>query len=87
MPYKFNESRRHEIQRARYQATNWPEYDAALVRRGGALPSDAIMPRGMPSAKRGKIPTEATHRPHTTSTERFTWTPPWKNKAVFLGLI
>jgi transposase len=35
MPYKFNESRRHKIPRARYQVTNWPEYDAALVRRGG----------------------------------------------------
>src|SRR5947209_7831188 len=34
MPYKFNESRRHKIPRARYQVTNWPEYDAALVRRG-----------------------------------------------------
>jgi hypothetical protein len=30
MPYKFNESRRHEIPRARYRLTNWPEYDAAL---------------------------------------------------------
>ena len=34
MPYKFNESRRHEIPRAQYHVTNWPEYDAALVKRG-----------------------------------------------------
>jgi transposase len=34
MPYKFNESRRHKIPAARYRVTNWPEYDAALVRRG-----------------------------------------------------
>jgi transposase len=34
MPYKFNESRRHKIPTARYRVTNWPEYDAALVRRG-----------------------------------------------------
>jgi hypothetical protein len=34
MPYKFNESRRHKIPKARYRLTNWPEYDAALVRRG-----------------------------------------------------
>ena len=34
MPYKFNESRRHKIPVARYRVTNWPEYDAALVRRG-----------------------------------------------------
>jgi transposase len=34
MPYKFNESRRHRIPTARYRVTNWPEYDAALVRRG-----------------------------------------------------
>jgi transposase len=34
MPYKFNESRRHKIPKARFRVTNWPEYDAALVRRG-----------------------------------------------------
>ena len=34
MPYKFNEDRRHKIPKARYRVTNWPEYDAALVRRG-----------------------------------------------------
>jgi hypothetical protein len=34
MPYKFNESRRHKIPKARYRVTNGPEYDAALVRRG-----------------------------------------------------
>src|ERR1700681_2037159 len=34
MPYKFNEARRHKFPKAKYQATNWPEYDAALVRRG-----------------------------------------------------
>src|SRR5580693_3469144 len=33
MPYKFNESHRHKIPKARYQVTNWAEYDAALVRR------------------------------------------------------
>jgi hypothetical protein len=34
MPYKFNESRRRKIPTASYRVTNWPEYDAALVRRG-----------------------------------------------------
>jgi hypothetical protein len=34
MPYKFNEARRHKFPKARYQVTNWPDYDAALVRRG-----------------------------------------------------
>jgi hypothetical protein len=34
MPYKFNESRSHKIPKARYQMTNWAEYDAALVRQG-----------------------------------------------------
>ena len=34
MPHKFNESRRHKFPKARYRVTNWPEYDAALVRRG-----------------------------------------------------
>jgi hypothetical protein len=34
MPYKFNDSHRHKIPRAKYRVTNWPEYDAALVQRG-----------------------------------------------------
>jgi hypothetical protein len=34
MPYKFNEGRRHKFLKARYRVTNWPDYDAALVRRG-----------------------------------------------------
>ena len=34
MPYKFTESRRHKFAKARYRVTNWPEYDAALLRRG-----------------------------------------------------
>ena len=34
MPYKFTESRRQKFSKARYRVTNWPEYDAALVRRG-----------------------------------------------------
>ena len=34
MPHKFNHDRRHKIPKARYRVTNWPEYDAALVRRG-----------------------------------------------------
>ena len=34
MPYKFNEGRRHKFPKARYRVTNWPGYDAALVRRG-----------------------------------------------------
>ena len=34
MPHKFNEPRRHKIPTAKYRVTNWPDYDAALVRRG-----------------------------------------------------
>jgi Transposase DDE domain len=34
MPYKFSEGRRHKFPKARYRVTNWPDYDAALVRRG-----------------------------------------------------
>jgi hypothetical protein len=34
LPYKFNEPRRHKIPTAKYRVTHWPDYDAALVRRG-----------------------------------------------------
>jgi integrase len=32
--YKYNDRRRRKIPKARYRLTNWPEYDAAVVRRG-----------------------------------------------------
>ena len=35
MPYKANEARRHKIPRARYRATNWPEYDETVQNLGG----------------------------------------------------
>ena len=34
MPCKFTDGRRHKFSKAKYRATNWPEYDSALVRRG-----------------------------------------------------
>lgn len=34
MPYKFNESRRHKIKKARYKVTNWTDYNNALRKRG-----------------------------------------------------
>jgi len=34
MPYKANQPRRHKIPRARYQVTNWLDYDRALQQRG-----------------------------------------------------
>src|SRR6202790_4760481 len=34
MPYKFNENRRQKIPQGKISVTNWPDYDAALVRRG-----------------------------------------------------
>ena len=33
MPYKANAERRYKLPKARYRVTNWPAYDAALVRR------------------------------------------------------
>jgi len=32
--YKANADRRHKISKTRYRVTNWPGYDAALIRRG-----------------------------------------------------
>jgi DDE family transposase len=34
VPFKANQDRRHRIPRQRHRVTNWPEYDAALRRRG-----------------------------------------------------
>ena len=45
MPHKLNDDRRHKFAKAQYRVTNWPAYDAALVRRGDLtiwLTEDAI---------------------------------------------
>ena len=34
MPYKYNESRRHKIEKSRYKVTNWHDYNNGLRRRG-----------------------------------------------------
>ena len=55
MPYKSNERRRHNIPVARYRVTNWPEYDAALVRRGSVtvwLTKDAVAAWHAPATRR-----------------------------------
>jgi hypothetical protein len=60
MPYKFNEGRRHKISKIKYRVTNWPEYDAALVRRGSLtiwLTDEAIAAWQAPATgKRGGQP-------------------------------
>jgi transposase len=60
MPYKFNESRRHKIPKAKYGVMNWPDYDAALVKRGSLtvwMTDEAIAAWQAPSSgKRGGQP-------------------------------
>jgi DDE family transposase len=60
MRYKFNEARRDKIPTAKYKVTNWPEYDAALVRRGSLtiwLTEEAIAGWHAPATgKRGGQP-------------------------------
>ncbi|PLY42135.1 hypothetical protein CSZ94_12215 [Janthinobacterium sp. ROICE36] len=34
LPYKHNEDRRHKFEKPHYKVANWPEYNAALKRRG-----------------------------------------------------
>jgi hypothetical protein len=34
MPYKVNQERRHRFPKTPYRVKNWPDYDAALRRRG-----------------------------------------------------
>ena len=53
MPYKANAARRHKFTKAKYRVTNWPDYDAALVRRGSLtvwVTDEAIAAWHAPSA-------------------------------------
>ena len=60
MPHKLNDDRRHKFAKARYSVTNWPPFDAALVRRGDLtiwLSEEAIAGWNAPvSGKRGGQP-------------------------------
>jgi hypothetical protein len=60
MPYKFNETRRHKIPKAKYRVTNWPKYDAALAKRRGLtvwITEEAIAAwRAPATGKRGGQP-------------------------------
>lgn len=60
MPYQHNESRRHKFPKAMYRITNWPEYDAALLRRGSLtvwFTEDAVASwRAEGTGKRGGQP-------------------------------
>jgi len=52
MPYKSNETRRHKIPTAKYRVTNWPEYDAALAKRGSLtvwITEEAVAARQAPA--------------------------------------
>ena len=51
MPYKINETRRHKIPKAKYQVTNWPEYDAAWSGGEPDGPDDRRRHRGMACAR------------------------------------
>jgi hypothetical protein len=54
MPYKFTEGRRHKFSKARYRVTNWPEYGAALVRRGSLtvwFTEEAVAARHAPATR------------------------------------
>jgi hypothetical protein len=34
VPYKHSEARRHKFKKQQFKMTNWPQYNAALKRRG-----------------------------------------------------
>jgi transposase len=60
MPHKLNNDRRHKFPKAKYRVTNWPDYDAALIRRGDLtvwLTEEAVAAWHAPaSGKRGGQP-------------------------------
>ena len=65
MPYKFNDGRRRNIPKAKYRVTNWPDYDAVLVRRGSLtvwVTEEAVAAWHAPvTGRRGGQPVSARH--------------------------
>src|SRR5215212_7177750 len=82
MPYKANEPRRHKIPRARYQVTNWPEYDGALQRRGSLtvwVTPEALAAWHPPKAsRRGRSPQYAEIAIETGHLLRLAFGRPWR---------
>src|SRR5919199_3165173 len=82
MPYKANEARRHRIPRARYQVTNWPEYDRALQRRGSLtvwVTPEALAAWHPPkTGRRGRSPHYAEIAIETGHLLRLAFGRPWR---------
>ena len=97
MPYKANEARRHKIPRARYQVTNWPEYDRALQQRGSLtvwVTPEALAAWHPPkTGRRGRSPQYADIAIETGHLLRLAFGRPWRQTegllrslATLLGL-
>ena len=97
MPYKANEPHRHKIPRARYRATNWPEYDRALQRRGSLtvwVTPEALAAWHPPkTSRRGRSPQYAEIAIETGHLLRLAFGRPWRQTegllrslATLLGL-
>src|SRR3954452_4365534 len=58
MPYQVNQARRHPFPKARYQVSNWHEYDQALQNRGSltvwVTPEAVAAWQASPTGKRGR---------------------------------
>jgi hypothetical protein len=82
MPYKANEARRHKIPRARYQVTNWPEYDRALQQRGSLtvwVTPEALAAWHPPkTGRRGRSPQYADIAIETGHLLRLAFGRPWR---------
>ena len=97
MPYKANEARRRKIPRARYQVTNWPEYDRALQQRGSLtlwVTPEALAAWHPPkTGRRGRSQTYSDLAIETGHLPRLSFGRPWRQTeglprslATLLGL-
>ena len=97
MPHKANEARRHEIPRARYRVTNWPDYDRALQQRGSLtvwVTPEALAAWHPPrTGRRGRSPRYADLAIETGHLLRLAFGRPWRQTegllrslATLLGL-
>jgi hypothetical protein len=91
MPYKFNEPCRHKIPTAKYRVRNWPDYDAALVRRGALtvwFTDEAITERRAPATgRRGGQPVYSALAIETAMTIRLVFHQPLRQTEGLLRSI
>src|SRR4051812_31790811 len=91
MPYQANTARRHQFPKAKYQVSNWHEYDQALQNRGSltvwVTPEAISAWQAPPTGRRGRSPLYSNLAIETGHLLRLAFHQPWRQTEGLLRSI